>query len=151
MLLRGKLAKGVAAGAFALAAGLGADPAMLVLLGVPLAFGRAAGAGQLAGPQLREDHRHVAARAARGHQPRRQADVGAIHVQPDALDELGHHLLAQAGVGATGAHLRAVETGLDAPGEGDIHVAANVGVRGDHLLGAHGNPPGPTLRWLRSQ
>lgn len=126
---------GRAARLFAVAARFSTDSAMLVPLGVLLALFRATPAGELASAQLRQDEGNVAAGPAGGDQTAGQADVRAVHVEPDALHQLGDHLLAKAGVSAAGADLRAVQTGFDASGERDVHVAAHVRVGGDHLLG----------------
>lgn len=45
------------------------------------------------------------------------ADVGAVLVPADALGQVRHHVLGQAGVGTGGAGLGAFEAGLDAFGE----------------------------------
>ena len=47
----------------------------------------------------------------------READVAAIFVQTDALDEIGDSLLAEAVVGACGAGLGALVARLDTAGE----------------------------------
>lgn len=47
----------------------------------------------------------------------RRADVGAVEVEPDALTQFKHHLLAQTGVGTHGAGLRAIEALFDAADE----------------------------------
>ncbi|WP_216442229.1 hypothetical protein, partial [Arcanobacterium phocae] len=45
------------------------------------------------------------------------ANIGAVKVQPDALPQVGHHVLGQARVRAGRTGLSALETGLDALGQ----------------------------------
>jgi hypothetical protein len=129
------------AGLFAAPAGLRADPAVLVLARVTLAFLGAEAAGLLTRAQNALDDRLVGACPPRSDVPGRRTDVGAVQVQTDALGELCDHLLAQAGVGTRGAGLSAVEARFDAPDKAVIGVAADVRVRTDHLVGVHSRPP----------
>src|SRR3954451_17726192 len=107
-------AEQIAASLLAAAADLGADPAVLVHVGVPLALV----AARLArGGARLEDHAgdvRVVTGVPRQHPSGRLAHVGAVEARADALPEIGDHLLAEIGVGARGAGLRALHAGLDA-------------------------------------
>lgn len=129
---------GLRARCFAAAAGLGADAAMLVILGVLLAFGGAKRAGFFARPQGRNDHALIGTGAARGNAGRCIAQVGAIEIKPNTLPQLQHHVLAEARIGARGTRLRTVQTFLDALDEIWIGIALNGRMRAKHLLNVHG-------------
>ena len=106
---------------------------MLVL--VLLAFGRAGVAGPRAQLQQLADDLLVVAGPPQSQPARRFADVGAIQAEADAL---GHvHRLGEAGIGAAGAHLRAVHEVMDGIAERLVDVFARVGVQGDHLANGH--------------
>src|SRR6185436_11860400 len=66
------------------------------------------------------------------------ADVGAIEVEADALGQLLHHALRQAGVGTGGAGLGAGVTFLDAADQGVVDLALDSRVGADHFAGVHG-------------
>lgn len=109
-----------AARGLAAAAGFGADPAMLMHVGMPLALLGADTAGQFARGKLGDDHGFIAAGAAGSDVGRCGADVSAIEIDTDALTKLGDHILTEARVGARRADLGAFETLLDAPDEGVV-------------------------------
>ena len=89
-------------------AGLGARPAMLVHLSMPLALVTADFAGHCAGLDQRPDGVGVKLGLA-GYDGRRgRADIGAIQTQPDALHEVGKVSLAQIGVNVSSARPYAV-------------------------------------------
>src|SRR5260370_382819 len=92
----------VLAGAFAAAGGLLADPAVLVVRGVPPAFIAAALADGHAGLQERPGGAGVVFGQAAEDCGGGAADVGAGPAQPRALDHLGQVRLAQGGVGVGG-------------------------------------------------
>ena len=119
-------------GIFTGAAGLGADAAMGMHLGMAAALLRTGRTGARAGFDKPLQHLGVAPRAADGGLPRGQADIGTILVQPDALAKLIHHGLAQAGIGAGDAGLGAVEAGLDAGDQGLVRFAVRMRVGFDH-------------------
>lgn len=114
--------EGGAAGAFALAAGLGADAAVLVVLRVALALLGADTARRHACLEQRPCELRLEGCLARQHAARRLAGIGAVEVDPDAPDELADVRLAQAGVGARDAGLSAREALLDAAGERVAHT-----------------------------
>jgi hypothetical protein len=87
------------AGLLAASACLGTDPAMLVHLGMPLAFVAAALADGHAGLQQRPAGVGVVLRLTADDRGGGRADVGAVQAQPDARDHLGHIGFAQVGVG----------------------------------------------------
>jgi hypothetical protein len=105
-----------------------ADPAVLVLLRMHLAFFPAGSAGLLArlddGPQ----DRHVRTRAAGRHGTRGRAYVGAVEVEADALFQHVNGLLGQAGIRAGRAGLCAGIAFLDAADQSLGNVPLNVGV-----------------------
>src|SRR5215471_19360251 len=81
------------AGLLAAAAGLGTDPAVGVVLGVPLALVTAALADGYARLQQRPGHGGVGICLTAYHPEGGGTDIGAIQAQPDALDHLGQVLL----------------------------------------------------------
>jgi hypothetical protein len=123
---------------FAFPACLSADRAVLVLLGVPLAFVSTGAAGQSAGFEHRAQRGFIAAGAAGRHRASGPAGVGTVQVQPDALGQLLDHVLTKAGVGAGDTGLFAIEAGFYAADENIVRVAPHVRVGADHLLGVHG-------------
>ncbi len=103
----------VLAGAFAAAAGLLADPAVLVVPGVPPAFIAAALADGHAGLQQRPGSAGIVFGQAAEDSGGGGADIGAVQAQPDALDHLGQVRLAQVGIGVGGTGLSAVASRVD--------------------------------------
>src|SRR4051812_43872422 len=124
-------------------AGLGTDPAVLVHRGVACALVAARLAGGGAGLEHRAGEVGVVAGVPGQHPEGGVADVGAVGAGADALGQLGDHVLTQAGVGAGGARLSAVQAGLDAVAQLLLVDAAEVlGVRAQHLSDSgHGEPP----------
>lgn len=106
---------------------------MLVHVGVALALLGTERTSLRARLQGRDDYLFVAAGPAGADSARRQADVGAIEVEPDALPEFRSHPLCQASVGAGRAALGTAVAFLDAANERIVRVAADVGVSGNHL------------------
>jgi hypothetical protein len=66
-----------------------------------------------------------------------RAYSGAIQVETDAAAKLRHHLLAEGGIGADDAGLRAIAAGLDAGDQRGIGTPAKLWVGFDHGLGMH--------------
>ena len=130
----------VSAGLFTAAAGVGADPAVLVHVRVGVALGGACGARCAQRLQRGTKHGGVRAGVAREQARGGVAEVGAILVQTDAGGQIGDHLLAETGVGAGRTSLAALEARVDTGQErvsvGDV-VGSGVGV--EHLGGdGHG-------------
>jgi hypothetical protein len=86
------------AGLFATAAAFCADPAVLMVSCVALAFLCAGSAGQGTGFNHGTQHLLIGAGTARGEIAGRNADVGAIKIEPDALSELLDHPFGQMGI-----------------------------------------------------
>jgi len=62
-------------------------------------------------------------------------DIGAVEVGPDALGQLGDHILAETGVRASCARLRAFEAGLDTLGQlSSVYVAEVLRIGVQHRL-----------------
>ena len=120
----------------AAAAGLGADAAVLVLVGVLLALLGAEAAGRAEGLDLLADERVLRLRLAREDAAGGGADVGAVEVGADALAELGGLLLREAGVGAGRAGLLALEAVIDAGDEG-VEVIDGGRMGGEDVAGDH--------------
>src|SRR5215468_908159 len=112
------------AGLLAAAAGFGADPAVRVHPGVPLALVAAALAAGHARLQQGPGDAGVVGRRAAYDPDGGGADVGALQAQPDARDHLGHVLLAQVGVDIGGAGLGAVVERVDGGGQ---HIGIGAG------------------------
>jgi len=91
----------------AAAAGLLADPAVLVMGGVACAFVAAALADGHARFQQWPGDGGVGVGLAADHAEGGGADIGAVQAQPDASDHLGQVLLAQVRVGVGGTGLGA--------------------------------------------
>lgn len=91
---------GIVAGLFAATAMFRADAAVLMHARVLLAFLRTACARNGAGLQRRHNYRLVTASAASTEGARRQANVGAVKVEPDALPQLGNHFLRHTSISA---------------------------------------------------
>jgi hypothetical protein len=114
---------------------LGADPAVLVHLGMRRALVSAAPADGDARLEQRPGDVGVVLGLPAHHPDRRRADIGTVKVEPDALDQVLDLLFAQTVVGAGGARLGTVAQRLDRCGK-DARVeveAARVGIQ--HLLG----------------
>src|SRR5512132_337932 len=90
------------AGSVAPAAGLSTQPAVLVHASVTLTFGGAAAAGNPAGFQDCPGDVRVVTGVPGQHGTGGCADIGAVEIGPDAFGQLCHHVLAKAGVRASG-------------------------------------------------
>src|SRR6266852_7283486 len=105
------------AGLLTAPARLFADPAVLMMPGVPLALVAAALADSHAGLQQRRGDGGVVRRLAACHPFGGGAHIGAVEAKPDARDHLGHVLLAQVGVYVGDAGLGAVAERVDGGGQ----------------------------------
>lgn len=132
-----QIAHCVAAGLRAPHAGIGADAAVFVHLGMLAAFLPAGFAGRGTGLEDRADHRDVRTRAPACDGSRGGADVGAIEVEADALPKLFDLILCQAGIGARGACLGAAVAFLDTAQQGVCRVALDMRVACNHLVDVH--------------
>lgn len=127
------------AGVEALLAGVGADPAMLVSLGMLAALVGAHTASERTCSKLLRDELFVRARSAASDRSARRTHVRAIEIQANALREIGDGLLAEASVRAGDAGLRAVIAMLDAIEQRVVGHAPNVRMAPDHFLNVHGS------------
>lgn len=123
----------VPAGVLAPAAGLGAETAVFVHPGVLVALGSAGGARVGTDFQHALDDGLVSPRPAGPDRARSRTDVGAVQVEPNALDQIGDHGLAETGVGADTAGRGAVTGLLDGADQGVVGVALNMGMAADRL------------------
>ena len=119
------------------AADVSADPAVLVVGGVPVALLGAGGARRRASLDHRSNEADVGTalpgRDARG----RVADVRAVESDADNAGQLRQVALAQAGVGAGGAAGTAIETLLGTPKERLAKIASRQGVQLHDLAEGH--------------
>lgn len=106
-------------------------------LGVLFAFLGAKPTRSSTGVQHPPDHLFVRTGTSGSDPSRDVANVGTIQVQPDALGQRCHLLLAQARVSAGRTCLRAGIALLDAADERVIRLSANARVRADHLMYMH--------------
>jgi hypothetical protein len=91
----------------AAAAGIGADLAVLVMVGVFRAFVATQLAGDDAGADLAQQEIPICFSLAAQDAAGRLADVGAVKIEADAAAQIFYIRLAQTGVGATGTRLGA--------------------------------------------
>lgn len=124
-------------GVCASAAGFGADAAMLMHFSMPLAFGGAGGARLGAYLMHSLDDRLITARATRTDHARRGADISAVKVDPNALDEVGHHRLAETWISADPTNGGAGVRFLDRADESFVEIALNMGLTADHRGDVH--------------
>lgn len=119
-------------------ADLGADPAMLVHVGVTFAFGRAGAAEGDTGRELCFQQLSVADLVGARHDSTgRRADRRAIEVEPNAGDQFVDIGLCEAGIGAGGAGFHAGEAGIDAAADG-FSMARPVRMSFDHCANGYG-------------
>lgn len=122
---------------FALAAGIGTNCAVFVLLRMAVTFVATNPTGLPTGFEHCAKEHFVASRSTRRHRTGCSTGIGTVQIEPDALGQLLDHLLAQARVGARNAGLFTIEAGLDAVNENVVGVAADMGMGTDHLLSMH--------------
>ena len=96
---------------------LGADPAVLVHAGVALTIGCASPAGSSAHFDEFLGEARIRTGVAGQDRAGCRADSCTIQVGTYAVDQFGHHVLGEAGVGTCSAGLRTVETRLNAFGQ----------------------------------
>ena len=102
-----------------------------MLVVVLLAFRRAGIANPGAKLESFLQHLLVRARPPHGELADGVANVGAVQAGANALAHV--HLLGGAGVGAAGAHARAIHQVVGGIGQRLVHMAADVRVKRDHL------------------
>jgi len=123
----------------AAAAGFGAHPAVLVVLGVVLALLCAQATHLRAGLKASAQHLGLRPHLPGENSAGSVANVGAVEVKPYAAAKHLYVPFAYIGVGAGGAGLGAVEAGLYALHQGGLVRRGLTGVDLDHLLGVgHG-------------
>src|SRR5919112_449250 len=137
----------IVARAFAATAGLSADAAVLVVLGVPLTLVPAHLASLGAGLQGGLRYLNVKGRLAGEDLAGRVAHVDAVKVEADAAYQHLYILLTEAGVGAGGASLGAIETSFDALDQRFCLHCGIAGGRLDHSSGV-GHALAPFFRYL---
>jgi hypothetical protein len=137
------------AGMLAAAALFGAEPAMLVSVGVALAFLCARAARELADFESAQQHFLVRPCPSRRQPCGGFAQIGAIEIEADALTQLGDVGLRQTGVRASRARLRARETFVDAPNQQRAEISFHFGMRAGHPLGIHDDAPAACLHCQR--
>jgi hypothetical protein len=127
----------VVARLLAAAADSGADAAVLVVLGVPLTLVATGATGRGAGLDHRAEDTDIGRGLTGEDAARSVAGVGAIEVEANAAHQLLYPLLAEIGVGGTGAAGGTLETLIDAAQE-RISVDARWSWMGlDHLANDH--------------
>jgi hypothetical protein len=87
------------------------------------------------------DDQLIRARPTRCDRSGRDTHIGAIEIEANALGQQRNHLLAQARICARRADLGAIVTSLDTPDQGVVNAAADMRMRGDHLLSMHAVSP----------
>jgi len=130
----------LAARPLAAAAGFGADPAVLVVMGVPPALISAGTAGCGAGLDGRAYDAEIELRLARHHAAGGDAQIGAVKTQANAPDHVSDVLLGETRVGASSARGRAVDAIVNAAKE---RLAIDLGwvwMRRDDLSNTHVDP-----------
>jgi hypothetical protein len=133
--------QGIDAARIASFAGIGANPAVLVHLGMPAAFRFASAAGLCARRHQLMHDGHVGAAEPRCHRAGRRTYIGAVEIEPYALDEIGDTSFGEACVGADAADLRTTDALLDAIEKGVGRTALNLGVAVQHLGDIQFKPP----------
>lgn len=109
-------------------AGLCAHPAVLVVPSVVLALLTAKAASLRASLETGAQHPRLRGRLPGEDPAGRLAHIGAVEVEPDAASQHLHVPLSDAGVGAGGASLGAVEARLDALYERGTSTEASLGL-----------------------
>jgi hypothetical protein len=114
---------------------------MLVLARVPPAFFPTDAACLLACFDDPMEHADILSRAPGSHGGCRDADIGTIEIEANALLQVIDRLLGETSIGAGDARLRACVTFFNAPQQAAGCVTLNIRVRTDHLLNLHGALP----------
>jgi hypothetical protein len=110
---------------------------VLVVLGVPLTFLATCATGRRTGLNRCTEDVDIGRGLARENAARGAAGVGAIKVEANAADQPPHVLLAETGVGATGARSGTVEALVDAAQQRASMKARRLWMRLDHFLNCH--------------
>lgn len=134
-------ASGLFAGLHATLAGLGANTAMFVHAGVPLAFLAAKSACGAAGVEHPPDDFFIRSGAPRRDASGDVADVGTVQVHSYALCQFTHLGFRKAGIRTGRAGLGAGVALLDTTDQCVIGAPTYVRVGADHLLSLHGRSP----------
>ena len=124
----------------AAAAGFGADPAVLVVMGMPLALISTGTARCGAGLDGRTEDAEIELRLARHHPAGGVAEIGAVKTQSNAADHVSDVLLGETRVGARGARGRAVDAVVNAAKKRLALDAGWVWMRCDDLSNTHVDP-----------
>jgi hypothetical protein len=121
----------------AAAAHLGADAAVLVMLGVALALRATGAACHGAAFKRRADDADIG-RGLAGHDAAGGiADVGAVEAEANAADQILQVALAEVSIGAAGTDSGAVAARLDTAHEGIEIADGRLGMRLEHLSNGH--------------
>ena len=110
---------------------------MLVVACVPLALLATAAAGYRAGFDHGANDKQIGRGLADHDAAGRRAEVGAVEVDPNAVDQLLQFFLAEAGVGAAGAGSGTFDAVLDAAQEHVTIKAARLWMRLEYFLNGH--------------
>jgi hypothetical protein len=121
---------------------------VLVVLGVPLALLATCATGRRTGLNCCAEHTDIGRGLAGEDAARSATGVSAIVVKANAADQALHVLLAETGVGATGAGSGTVEALVDAAQERVSIKARWLWMHPDHLLNCHFLSP-LVRRWTR--
>ena len=124
----------------AAAAGFGADPAVLVVMGMPLALISTGTTRCGAGLDGRTEDAEIELRLARHHPAGGVAEIGAVKTQSNAADHVSDVLLGETRVGARGARGRAVDAVVNAAKKRLAIDAGWVWMRCDDLSNTHVDP-----------
>lgn len=120
-------------------ASLGANPAMLMVFGVPITFFRTQTAGRGTSLQHSTNDSLVRTAAARRHGACCRTYVRAVHIQANALDEFSHFFFAQTGISTCHAGLSAVVTLLYTTDKCVIGITPDMGMCAYHFPDVHGS------------
>lgn len=120
-----------------MAAGFGADTAVLVVMGVPLALISAGTADGGAGLDGRAEDAKIGLRLTRHHAAGGVAKIGAVKTQAYATDHVSDVLLGETRVGASSARDRAVGAVVDAAQKRLVIDAGLLWMRRDDLSNTH--------------
>jgi hypothetical protein len=141
------------AGRFTPTADVGADPAVLVVGGMPVALFGTGDARRRAGLDRRADQADIGTALPRRDARGRLADVSTVESDADHAGQFRQVALAQAGIGAGGAAGAAIEAFLGAPEQRFAKVASRQRVELHDLAKGHlleGTPENATAAFRRA-
>jgi hypothetical protein len=118
-------------------AGFGAEPAVVVVGGVPLALLATDAAGRRAGFDSCAEEFEIGCGLAGEDAAGSVTDVGAVEVETNAADQLLHVFLAETGVGTARARSGTVKTLVDAAQQHLAIKAGRLGMRLDDFSSCH--------------